>query len=38
VPPYGTAITHVVGNVYFLAWSEGFSPDFRIMGSFIALE
>ncbi len=34
----GTAITHVHEDVYFLCWSEGESPDFRLMGTFLRLD
>jgi hypothetical protein len=33
--PYQTTIAHVGGGVYFLAWSEGKSPAFRIKGRFV---
>ncbi len=35
VPPYQPAITHVTQDVYFLAWSQGSSPAFRITGIFL---
>lgn len=38
VPPYAPAITHVKDNIYFVAWSQGTSPDFRLMGIFLELD
>lgn len=35
VPPYPPAITHIRDDIYFVAWSQGTSPDFRIMGAFL---
>jgi len=37
VPPYGAALTHVTGDVYFVAWSGGANPDYRIYGMFVSL-
>lgn len=34
-PPYQLALTHVAGDVYFLAWQEGSSPAFRLHGQFV---
>lgn len=35
-PPYGPAITHVAGDVYFIAWSEGSSTgNTLIKGRFV---
>lgn len=36
--PYAPAITHVKDNVYFVAWSEGTSPDFTLKGRFMQLD
>jgi hypothetical protein len=38
VPPYGVAATHVDGELYFVAWSAGTSPDFRLQGMFTRIE
>jgi hypothetical protein len=32
--PYQPAVTHIGEDVYFAAWSEGQSPDFRLKGRF----
>lgn len=37
VAPYPPTIAHVTQDVYFLAWSQGDSPDFRLMGAFVRL-
>lgn len=37
VPPYQATITHVTGDVYFVAWSGGANPDYRISGTFVEL-
>ena len=37
-PPYAPAVTHISGHIYFIAWSEGKSPDFRLKGRFVNLE
>jgi hypothetical protein len=36
-PPYAPAITHVVEDVWFVAWSEGDNPDYRVRGRFVDL-
>ncbi len=36
--PYGTALTYLGDGFYFLAWSQGISPDFRIVGMFLHVE
>jgi len=36
VPPYQPAFTSVGEGVYFVAWSEGTSPDFRAVGRFVS--
>jgi hypothetical protein len=36
--PYPPAITHVLGDLYFVAWSEGTSPAFRLRGRFVRAE
>ena len=33
--PYQAAMTPVGGGLYFLAWSEGVSPAFRLVGRFV---
>lgn len=38
MPPYPPAITHVKDGVYFVAWSEGTSPDFYLKGTFLQLD
>ena len=35
--PYASTITHVVDDVYFVAWSQGTSPDLRLYGRFVDL-
>ncbi len=35
--PYASTITHVVDDVYFVAWSQGQSPDLRLYGRFVDL-
>jgi len=35
---YGPALTRVSDDVYFAAWSEGPSPDFRLVGRFVRFE
>jgi len=37
-PIYGVALTHVGGGVFMLAWSEGASPAFRLVGRFVQLD
>ncbi len=37
VPPYPPALTHLVDDVWFLAWSEGDNPDYRVRGGFVDL-
>jgi hypothetical protein len=37
-PPYPVGITHLEGNLYFLVWCEGASPDFRIWGQIVSLD
>lgn len=38
VPSYfQAAITHVSGDIYFVAWSAGDNPDYRIYGMFVEL-
>ena len=37
VPPYQATITHVTDDVYFVAWSGGPNPDYRIYGTFVEL-
>ena len=34
--PYGVAVTRVAPSVWFFAWSTGTSPDFRVVGRFVA--
>lgn len=34
---YRLAATHITGNVYLIAWSEGTSPNLRLMGRFVEL-
>lgn len=34
---YGLAFTHIGEDVFFVAWSEGTSPDFRLLGKFVRL-
>lgn len=36
--PYSLSLTYLGGNVFFSAWSEGISPDFRIKGRFFLSE
>ncbi len=36
-PPYAPALTHVVEDVWFVAWSEGDNPDYRVRGRFVDL-
>ena len=38
VAPYRPAITHIEGNTYFVAWSQGANPDFLLAGQFINLD
>ena len=38
VPPYAPAITHITGDIYFVAWSQGANPDYRVVGTFIELQ
>jgi hypothetical protein len=33
--PYPPAITHIQDDIYFVAWSQGTSPDFRLYGRFV---
>ena len=33
--PYAPALTHVVDDVWFVAWSEGDNPDYRVRGRFV---
>lgn len=35
--PYGVALTHVAGDVWFVAWVEGISPAFRVRGVLASL-
>jgi hypothetical protein len=35
--PYGAALVHISGRAFFAAWSEGVSPNFRLMGRFVEL-
>ena len=35
--PYAPAIAHVKDNVYFVVWSQGTSPAFRLKGRFVEL-
>ncbi len=37
VPPYQASITHITGDVYFIAWSGGANPDYRISGTYVEL-
>lgn len=37
VPPYQASITHVSGDVYFVAWSGGTNPDYRVFGMFVSI-
>jgi hypothetical protein len=34
---YAPAIVHVEGDVYFVAWSEGASPDLSLYGRFVVV-
>ena len=34
-PPYAPALAHVVDDVWFVAWSEGENPDYRVRGRFV---
>lgn len=34
--PYATTATHVGGDVVFVAWAQGDSPNFRVYGRFVA--
>ncbi len=36
--PYSLSLTYVGENIYFAAWSEGISPEFRIKGRFFRSE
>lgn len=36
--PYGISSIHVVGELYFVAWSEGTSPDFQLAGRFVEVK
>ena len=33
--PYAPALAHVVDDVWFVAWSEGANPDYRVRGRFV---
>jgi len=35
--PYAPAIAHVKDNIYFIVWSQGVSPAFRLKGRFVEL-
>ncbi len=35
--PYPVAAVHVSGDIFFAAWSEGASPDYRLVGRFVEL-
>lgn len=35
--PYPSTITHISEDTYFVAWSEGDSPAFRVYGHFVEL-
>lgn len=35
---YGPAVTHVGGNVWFVAWPQGPNPGFTIYGRFVVLD
>jgi hypothetical protein len=37
VPPYQASITHITDDIYFVAWSGGPNPDYRISGQFVEL-
>jgi len=37
VPAYQPAVTHVLGDFWFVAYSIGDSPDFRLVGRFVRL-
>ncbi len=32
--PYPLSLVHIAGDLFFVAWSEGTSPDFRLRGRF----
>ena len=36
--PYGVALTALGDGYYFLVWSQGISPDFRLVGRFIYID
>jgi hypothetical protein len=36
--PYPPALTHIGATIYFMAWSQGESPDFRLKGRFVEIE
>ena len=33
---FPTSITHIADNIYFIVWSEGNSPDFRVKARFVS--
>jgi len=33
--PYAPALAHVADDVWFVAWSEGANPDYRVRGRFV---
>jgi hypothetical protein len=35
--PYRAAVAHAGGDVFFVAWAQGESPDFRLAGSFVSI-
>ncbi len=37
VPPYQPTITHITDDIYFVAWSGGPNPDYRIYGTYVEL-
>jgi len=38
VPPYQATITHVTDDIYFVGWSGGPNPAYRISGTFVELK
>ena len=37
-PPYAPAIAYLADDVWFVAWSEGGNPDYRVRGRFVDFE
>jgi len=36
-PPYAPSVAHLVDDVWFVTWSEGDNPDYRVRGRFVDL-